>query len=135
MKPGLLVGADASAGIHRAFVRKTVNARKAGAVGCGAHKAKAPVPSRSTIPARQDIGDDTPLRLDVRPRRGLSRVDAAAYVGISPCKFDEMVADGRMPKPRRIDTRKVWDVRELDLSFEALPQEDSPATGSSWDDR
>lgn len=69
------------------------------------------------------------------PRRGLSRIEAAMYVGISPTKFDEMVVDSRMPTARRIDGRKVWDVRELDLSFDALPREDSPATGTSWDDR
>lgn len=69
------------------------------------------------------------------PRRGLARVEAAMYFGVSPTKFDEMVDDGRAPKPRRIDARKVWDVRELDLSFELLPREDSPATGTSWDDR
>lgn len=67
-------------------------------------------------------------------RRGLSRLDAAAYVGISPCKFDQMVTDGRMPGARRIDGRKVWDVRELDLSFEDLPRDDAPV-GNSWDDR
>jgi predicted DNA-binding transcriptional regulator AlpA len=68
------------------------------------------------------------------PRRGLSRDESAMYFGISTTKFDEMVEDGRAPKPRRIDTRKVWDVRELDLSFDSLPREDSPATGT-WDDR
>jgi hypothetical protein len=31
------------------------------------------------------------------PRRGLSRSEAAMYVGISAAKFDELVADGRMP--------------------------------------
>jgi predicted DNA-binding transcriptional regulator AlpA len=68
------------------------------------------------------------------PRRGLSREEASMYIGIGVTKFDEMVEDGRMPRPRRIDGRKVWDVRELDLSFDALPREDSPVTGTSWDD-
>jgi hypothetical protein len=70
------------------------------------------------------------------PRRGLSRLDAAIYVGISPTKFDQMVADGRMPGARRIDGRKVWDVCELDACFDDLPRDDdaSPA-GNSWDDR
>jgi excisionase family DNA binding protein len=75
---------------------------------------------------------------DVRPvpRRGLSREEAAMYVGISPSKFDELVEDGRMPEPRRIDGRKVWDMRELDLRFDDLPRENSGATrGNSWDDR
>ena len=69
-------------------------------------------------------------------RRGLSRIDAAIYVGISPSKFDQMVGDGRMPAARRIDGRKVWDVHELDLCFEDLPRDDEASPGgSSWDDR
>jgi excisionase family DNA binding protein len=63
------------------------------------------------------------------PRRGLSREEAAMYLGISACKFDELVRDGRMPGPKRIDGRKVWDVRQLDLAFDALPVEPN-----SWDD-
>jgi hypothetical protein len=39
-----------------------------------------------------------------------------------------------MPAPRRIDGRKVWDVRELDLAFDALPRDDVPV-GNSWEDR
>ena len=31
------------------------------------------------------------------PRRGLSRYEAAMYLGISASKFDELVRDGRMP--------------------------------------
>ena len=65
------------------------------------------------------------------PRRGLSRTEAAMYVGISASKFDELVADGRMPKPVKIDGRKLWDIRDLDLAFDALPREDS--TPNSWD--
>ena len=62
---------------------------------------------------------------DVRPvpRRGLSREEAAMYIGISPSKFDELVADGRMPAPVKIDGRKVWDIRHLDLAFDALSSE------------
>jgi hypothetical protein len=68
-------------------------------------------------------------------RRGLSRVDAAIYVGVGPTKFDEMVADGRMPAPRRIDGRKIWDVRELDASFEDLPHDQNVMPTNSWEDR
>jgi predicted DNA-binding transcriptional regulator AlpA len=67
-------------------------------------------------------------------RRGLSRGEAAMYVGISAGKFDELVRDGRMPAPKRIDSRKVWDVRDLDVAFDALPSENQPAQGSTWDD-
>ena len=65
------------------------------------------------------------------PRRGLSREEAAMYIGISPSKFDELVADGRMPRPVKIDNRKLWDIRHLDLAFDALPSENPAA--SSWD--
>ena len=58
------------------------------------------------------------------PPRGLSRVQAAAYVGISPTLFDQMVADGRMPKPVRINARTVWDRVKLDEAFAALSDED-----------
>jgi excisionase family DNA binding protein len=57
------------------------------------------------------------------PPRGLSRVEAAAYVGISPTKFDELVKDGRMPAPKRINGRVVWDRLKLDAAFEALPDD------------
>jgi hypothetical protein len=69
------------------------------------------------------------------PRRGLSRTEAALYLGISPSKFDEMVKDGRVNRPRLIDTRKVWDVFELDMAFEELPRDNDRPAGNSWDDR
>jgi predicted DNA-binding transcriptional regulator AlpA len=57
------------------------------------------------------------------PPRGLSRVEAAAYIGVSPPLFDAMVADGRMPRPKRANRRTLWDRRALDLAFEALPDD------------
>lgn len=81
---------------------------------------------------------DRPTALAARrpiPRRGLARVEAAAYVGIGTTKFDEMVSDGRMPPPRRIDHRRVWDILELDLAFADLPHEDVPTQPNSWEDR
>jgi predicted DNA-binding transcriptional regulator AlpA len=65
------------------------------------------------------------------PRRGLSRDEAAVYIGVSATKFDEMVADGRMPPPLRIDARKVWDIRSLDLAFDAIANENP--TPNSWE--
>src|SRR5262249_59425010 len=66
------------------------------------------------------------------PPRGLSRLEAAAYVGVSPSLFDTMVKDGRMPQPKRINTRTIWDRVRLDESFEALPSGDSE---NPWDDQ
>ena len=56
--------------------------------------------------------------------RGLSRVQSAAYIGVSPSLFDEMVNDGRMPKPTRINARTVWDRIKLDEAFAALSDGD-----------
>lgn len=56
--------------------------------------------------------------------RGLGRVQSAEYIGISPTKFDELVKDGRMPKPKRIDARVIWDRLQLDAAFAALPDND-----------
>jgi hypothetical protein len=61
-------------------------------------------------------------------RRGYSRIDASYYLGISPSKFDEMRKDGRIGRARMIDGRKVWDIRDLDEAFEALPFESSEET-------
>lgn len=58
------------------------------------------------------------------PPRGLSREEAAAYIGIGATKFDELVADGRMPPAKRIDGRRVWDRHRVDSAFAALPTED-----------
>lgn len=71
--------------------------------------------------------------LPLPTRRGLSRVEAADYIGVSASKFDVLVADGRMPKPKKIDGRRVWDVRALDRCFDALLGDDD-AEHNPWDD-
>jgi len=65
------------------------------------------------------------------PPRGLSRVQAAEYIGVGVTKFDEMVMDGRMPKPKRIDGRTVWDRIKLDEAFAAL--DDAAGPKNEWD--
>ena len=65
------------------------------------------------------------------PPRGIDRVEAAAYIGVSPSKLDQMVGDGRMPRPRAIDGRRVFDRVELDLAFSRLPHD---GTGDGADD-
>jgi excisionase family DNA binding protein len=58
------------------------------------------------------------------PPRGMSREEAARYVGVGTTKFDEMIADGRMPKPKAINGRRVWDRLKLDSAFDELPGDD-----------
>ena len=57
------------------------------------------------------------------PPRGLSREEAARYVGVGVTKFDEMVSDGRMPRPKRIDGRVIWDRLRIEAAFTDLPEE------------
>jgi hypothetical protein len=40
------------------------------------------------------------------PPRGMSRDEAARYIGVGVTKFDEMVADRRMPPPAPAPTTK-----------------------------
>ena len=56
--------------------------------------------------------------------RGLRRPQAAAYVGVGPTKFGEMVGDGRMPPPKHVDGCVIWDRYALDQAFDALGEED-----------
>lgn len=61
----------------------------------------------------------------------MSRIQAAAYIGVGLTKFDEMVQDGRMPKPKKVDRRLLWDRYALDAAFETLPDE---AQNNPWDE-
>ena len=64
--------------------------------------------------------------------RGMSRIQSAAYIGVSPSLFDEMVKDGRMPGPKQINSRVVWDRVALDAAFAALPDRDEVASDDEW---
>lgn len=74
-----------------------------------------------------------PQTVQLPTRRGLNRVESACYIGVGASKFDTMVLDGRMPKPKQIDGRRVWDVRALDMKFESLPGGDE-SERNAWDD-
>ena len=67
------------------------------------------------------------------PCRGLRRDEAARYIGVCPRKFDELVKDGRMPKPGRINGIVVWDVRQLDLAFDDIVRHDQAVNPNPWD--
>ena len=78
----------------------------------------------NAIVARSSVKEDTTRRsvLPISlPPRGLSRGQAAEYIGVSATKFDQLVKDGRMPVPKCIDGRRVWDRIKVDVAFSALP--------------
>ena len=65
------------------------------------------------------------------PPLGINRLQASEFVGVSPSFFDQMVAAGTMPAPRRAGSRAIWDVAELVQAFRALPQEPKLRAGDS----
>ncbi|HVV41578.1 MAG TPA: hypothetical protein VHC94_11000 [Nitrobacter sp.] len=86
-------------------------------------------------------GPRAPVLPDSLPPRGLSRVQAAAYVGVSPSHFDKLIRDRVMPPPKRLGGRVVWDLKQLDKAFDALDAEsdwnhdhDDTDTGNTWDE-
>lgn len=78
-------------------------------------------------PSRRRQENRLPITLSPR---GLSRAEAAIYIGVSPSFFDRLVQDGTMPAPKHIGARRVWDRFELDEAFDALPANDSV---NPWD--
>jgi hypothetical protein len=52
--------------------------------------------------------------------RGLSRLRAAAYIGVTPQVFDRLVSDGGMPKPTAIGHLRRWDKLAIDRAFDVL---------------
>jgi hypothetical protein len=68
-------------------------------------------------------------RSAIRPlvRRGLSRVEAAIYIGVSPSKFDELRKANRIAPPKILDGRLIFTVERLDEFLDALPDENQEA--------
>ena len=62
--------------------------------------------------------------------RGLNREESAEYIGVGVSLFDEMVHDGRMPAPKVINSRVVWDRYRLDVAFDGLPDK---GEANPWD--
>ena len=69
--------------------------------------------------------------MTIQNSRGLPAQEAALYLGCSRSKFEDMVRDGSMPKPRMIGTKRVWDRFELDEAFDALPRQEDR---NEWDE-
>jgi predicted DNA-binding transcriptional regulator AlpA len=51
----------------------------------------------------------------------LLRIEGAAgYLGMGRSKFQELVADGRLPKPIHVDGMRLWDRLTLDCAADDL---------------
>lgn len=62
----------------------------------------------------------------------VARECAAALIGVGTTKFDELVRDGRMPAPREVDARVLWDTDELRAACRLLPRRGATAR-AGWD--
>ena len=65
-------------------------------------------------------------------RYGLNREEAAEYIGVGTTLFDTMVADGRMPKPKVINARRVWSRLLLEKAFALLPDDGQDQDENPW---
>ncbi|MGB3338703.1 MAG: hypothetical protein WBA73_16130 [Devosia sp.] len=52
--------------------------------------------------------------------RGLQQDAAAAYAGVTTGAFMKLVAEGRMPVPKRLGGHLVWDRYDIDRYFDAM---------------
>jgi len=68
------------------------------------------------------------------PPFGVNREQAAELVGVGCSKFDQMVEDGRMPKPIHIDNRRVYDVDDVKRAFKALDGGMENNDANEWDE-
>ena len=70
-----------------------------------------------------------------RAPRLIPREAAAELHSVSPGTFDQMVKNGKAPKPKVIGRRRLWDVRELEEAIAKLPHEgDADEEPNPWDE-
>jgi hypothetical protein len=85
---------------------------------------------------RQAKVEDFPtrsLRVASLPRFAVRRDEAAASLGVSETKFDHWVETARMPKGRKIDGVRLWDVGELERAWVALRDQDTFGSENPFD--
>ncbi|WLA58523.1 helix-turn-helix transcriptional regulator [Bradyrhizobium diazoefficiens] len=67
------------------------------------------------------------------PRFALRREEAAASVAISPTLFDRWIAEGLMPKGRKIVGVVLWDAQEVRDHWIALRDGEGAAKNNPFD--
>ncbi len=55
------------------------------------------------------------------PPRFMSRSEAARYLSMGTTMFDELVAEGIFPKPKKLRSKLVWDRIDLDAAANDVP--------------
>ena len=95
-------------------------------------------PAASKIAWLQSTSTDVRFwhKADIARLSSNVRFWAAAYISVAAGTFDKMVADGRMPRAKRLSEGRVaWDVRALDAAIDSLPSDGmSVEADNSWGD-
>jgi predicted DNA-binding transcriptional regulator AlpA len=94
---------------------------------------------RDLVPTYNKSGGMNAKRQDgmAYPPRAMRAERAAAYLDISRSKFLELVDRGILPKPKMIDSMRMWDRLSLDAAFSECqePEENGTlARRNSFDD-
>ena len=69
------------------------------------------------------------------PPLGLSLDEVAAFIGVSPNKYLDLVRRGLMPQPRMVDGRRVYDRELAHAAFKHLPTANGRGTSMTGSDR
>ncbi len=63
----------------------------------------------------------------------VSRETGAELIGISPNHFDKLVKEGRLPAPRELGGRVLWDSDEIRAAWRAMPRRGQSSSDNPWD--
>lgn len=81
------------------------------------------------------MADKKTISANLPLRRGLTEIEAAVYISLSPSFFRRLVQQGVMPRPRVAGRRRIWDIEELDAAFRTLPREGDDEAIFGYDSR
>jgi excisionase family DNA binding protein len=65
--------------------------------------------------------------------RALRAEEAATYLGMGRSKFLQLVDEGRLPKPRAVDSMRLWDRFALDAAFDDFTEPSDGGRPNSFD--
>jgi predicted DNA-binding transcriptional regulator AlpA len=74
------------------------------------------------------------------PPRLVSAVQGAEFLNISTNKFYQLVGEGRLPRPVKIDRRNAWDVLDLHAAVDRMKSDpvdaadEFAAADDGWED-
>lgn len=68
------------------------------------------------------------------PRLAMSIADLALSLGVSTNSIRKMVEEGRLPRPRVWNTRRIWRTAEIDAALSEWPidGEEEPGAQDQW---